>query len=169
MHRVEPVQHAGHDGVHHRERDPLALRGRALHQRRERKPGHVLHHQKKLAVGGDDIERRHDVGVIDAARDASFVDEHRHELRLFGEVRVQPLDRHRPPESARPHQPPEVHRRHPSGGDFPIELVPINPRRSRSTTHQSRLYHTITGDFAPEFAQGGWEFGSLGALRTWRS
>ena len=66
---VQAVEHAGEDG---RRNDPggcAAPRARSdARQPRERLAVHVLHDEEDLALGRDDVERRHDVRVADARR-----------------------------------------------------------------------------------------------------
>ena len=67
--------------------------------------------------------------MLDARGEPRLVQQHRDELRILGEVRVQPLDRHRARESDRPDQPPEVDRRHSTGGDFAVDgVAPHDPQ-----------------------------------------
>ena len=120
---VQPVEHAAHYRGQQARRDALVLRLRRACQARERLALHVLHHQEDLAFGGDDVERGDDVGMTDTTGEAGLVEEHRHELRVLGVLRVQPLDGHRAREPDRAREPPEVHRRHAAGGDLPVEHV----------------------------------------------
>jgi hypothetical protein len=59
---------------------------------RERLAGHVVHDEQDLVVRGDDVERLDDVRVPDAGRELRLVEEHRDEVRVAREVRVEPLD-----------------------------------------------------------------------------
>ena len=52
-----------------------------------------------------------------------LVGEHRDELGVLGELRMEPLDRDRAGEARRAEQPPEVNRRHPAGSYLVIEDV----------------------------------------------
>ena len=83
----------------------------------------VLHDEEELAVGRDHIERRRDVGVANARRDARFVQEHRDELVLAREVRVEALDRHEAREAPGAERAPEVHRRHATRRDLVVDRV----------------------------------------------
>ena len=77
-----------------RERDRRRVRrDRAPHEPRERLALHVLHDEEELAVGLHDVERRHHVRVADARGEARLVEEHRDELGVLGELRVEALDR----------------------------------------------------------------------------
>ena len=97
---------------------------------------HVLHDEEELAVGGDDVERRHDVRVPDARGEARLVEEHRDELGILGELRVEALDRDRAREADRTEQPPEVDRRHAAGGDLVVErIAPDDAQRSAFSRH----------------------------------
>ncbi len=84
---------------------------------------HVVHHEEELPLESHHIERLHDVRVPDAGRETCFVEEHRDELRVLGELGMQPLNCHGPREAYRPTQSPVVHRRHPTRGDFSVESV----------------------------------------------
>jgi hypothetical protein len=120
---MQAVEHAGHD----RERDPrrheLATLRRGLQQARHRLAVHVVHYQEQLAIERNHVENRHHVGVNHPRRKARLVQEHRRELGILGELRVQTLDRHRARESDGPHQAPQVHRGHAAGGDLLEELI----------------------------------------------
>lgn len=83
----------------------------------------IVHDEKQLAVLRNHVERRHDVRVADARREPRFVDEHRDELRLFGEVRVHAFDGDDSLEPRRPEEAAEPHRRHAAGGDFVEDCV----------------------------------------------
>ena len=70
--RVQAVEDLDHEARGDPERHRLArLRG-APQQQGQREPEDVLEDEEDLAAGGDDVERRHHVGVVDArARRAS--------------------------------------------------------------------------------------------------
>ena len=51
-----------------------------------------LHRDVVLIVDGADLVRLDDVRVIQPRRDASFLEEHRDELGILGEILPQPLD-----------------------------------------------------------------------------
>ncbi len=63
------------------------------------------------------------------AASARLVEEHRDELGVLRELRVQALDRDGAREARRPEQAPEVHRRHPARRDLVVDGVP--PEESR--------------------------------------
>ena len=97
-------------------------------RRDAREPGerlavHVLHDEEELAVRRDDVERRDDVRVADARGEARLVEEHRDELGILRELRVQPLDRDRAREADRTEQSAEMDRGHPACGDGIVESV----------------------------------------------
>ena len=104
---------------------------RRPHQAGERLPLHVLHDEKKLAIGRDDIERSDDIRVTDASRQSRFVEEHRDEFGLLGVLRMQPLDGHRTREAHRAQQPADVYRRHAAGRDFVVKRVAPDDARMR--------------------------------------
>ena len=99
---------------------------RAARSRRESdSPCDVLHDEEELALGRDDVERRHDVRVADARGEPRLVEEHRDELGILRELRVQPLDRDGAREAAR--------RAGARGGPSPCR-----PRRSRRRARSGR-------------------------------
>jgi hypothetical protein len=61
--------------------------------------------------------------VLDARGEAGLVEEHRHELGILGELRVQPLDGDGLREAHRPEQTAEVHGGHAPGGDLAVHRV----------------------------------------------
>ena len=64
-----------------------------------------------------------DVGVTDARREPRLVEEHRDELGVLRELRVQPLDGDGTREAHRTEQAPEVHGGHAARGDLVVERV----------------------------------------------
>jgi hypothetical protein len=120
---VEPVQGTGDDGADHRDRQRRAARQGCPREAAERLPLDVLHHEEDLALGGDDVERLHDVGVVDARDEARLVQEHRDELGLPGHLGVQPLDGDGPREADRGQQASDVHRAHAAGRDLVVKGV----------------------------------------------
>ena len=122
--RVEAVQHAGHDrGEDARGQRLVALAERAR-EPGDRLAGHVLHDEEQLAARRDDVERRDDVGMADARGEASLVEEHRDELGVRRELRVEPLDRDRSREADRTEQASKMDRCHTPCGDGSVEGVP---------------------------------------------
>lgn len=77
----------------------------------------------------DDVEHRHDVRMADTRGELRLVEEHRDELGVPCELRVQLLDRDGPREAARPTQTAEVNRRHPAMRDLFKEDVPAENAR----------------------------------------
>jgi hypothetical protein len=61
--------------------------------------------------------------VTNARRQPRLIQQHRHELAVLDELRVQALDRHRPREADRSDQATEVHGGHPAGGKLVEERV----------------------------------------------
>ena len=106
---MQSVQHVRHDGVDDARRNRLVLQAK---EARERLAVHVLHHQKKLAVGVHDIERLHDVGVLDARREPCLVEKHGDKIGISAQLAVQALDGDSPRKAARSHEPTQVHGRH---------------------------------------------------------
>jgi len=83
-------------------------------------------------VGGDDIERGHDVGMPDPPRHACLVGQHRDELGFFRQMRMESLDGHHSPESSGPDETSEMDGGHPTGSNDVVKLVPIDPHRQRA-------------------------------------
>ncbi len=103
---VEAVQDARHDRREDARRERLLVLAKRACEPGDRLAGHVLHDEEQLAAGGDDIQRGDDVRVPDARGEASLVEEHRDELGVRRELRVEPLDRHRAGEADRSEQTP---------------------------------------------------------------
>ena len=61
----------------------LPLLARRANEARERLALDVVHDEEELALVGDDVERRHDVRVLDARGEARLVEEHRDELGIL--------------------------------------------------------------------------------------
>ena len=112
---------------------------------RARKPGdglarHVVHDEEQLAAGRDDVERRHDVRMADARREPRLVEEHRDELGVGRELRVQALDRDRAREADRPEQPPKMDGGHATGRNGAVEGVPAHDAHAlRRRAHDSTI------------------------------
>ena len=121
---VEAAERVDHDGDRDARRDTLLLLVRGLEERRERRAVDEVHDDGDLIVLGDHVEHAHHVGVLDAAHQARLVEEHREELAVAREVRVQPLDRDDPAEAASTEEAPEVHARHPAARDLVVDGVP---------------------------------------------
>jgi hypothetical protein len=126
---VETLQHPAHDAHADERLDAVSPPANRANELRQRGAAHVVHHQEDLVVGGHDVEGGDDVRVRDARRQTRFVEEHLHEIGISGELRVEPLDRHRPHEPGGPQQAPEMHRRHASGRNLAVQHVtPDDPR-----------------------------------------
>ena len=87
--------------------------------------------RKSSSSLGDDVERRHDVGVADARGEARLVEEHRDEVGVLRERVVQPLDRDGAREARRPEEAPEVDGRHAPGRNAVVHDVPTYEAASR--------------------------------------
>ena len=121
--RVEPVQGARHDRDHDLEGHQLARVQHRAQDADERLALHVVHDEQQLAAVCHDVHDGHHVWAADARGEASLVEEHRHELGIGRELRVELLDGDRPREAGRPEEPPEVHRGHPARCDRLVERV----------------------------------------------
>ena len=120
---VQALERAGHDADHVARRDVLAALARFANEPRERLACDVLHDEEQLAVVGDDVERGDDVRVPDARREPRLLEEHRDELGVLGEVRMQALDRDRAREADGPEQAREMDCGHTAGGDLAVQRV----------------------------------------------
>ena len=90
----------------------------------ERDPVHVLLHEDDLVRRRQhDVEHGHDVRVMDLRRDLGLVAEHLDEVRVLGELRVQPLGGDDAAEAVVAHEAGEVDGRHPSARDGRVEDV----------------------------------------------
>ena len=138
--RVQAMQDVGEDAHGDRRRHLLAGRARLREEAAERLAVHVLHDQEKLAPLGDDVEHGRYIGVEDARCEARFVDEHRRELGVSYELRVQAFDRDDAPEASVPDDPPEVHGGHSAGGDHVMDFVEARrvDRRAGRASHHSK-------------------------------
>ncbi|HQP38380.1 MAG TPA: hypothetical protein PLI95_24515, partial [Polyangiaceae bacterium] len=117
MRCVEPVEHADDDGDDAIERSGRADLAAALQEERQGLTAHEVHDEEQLAVHGDHVEHRHDVGVLHAGREAGLVDEHGHELGVVGELRVEPLDGDGPAETDGTGHAADMHGGHAAHGD----------------------------------------------------
>ena len=129
------MQRAEHDRRRDAQRDVAAFVGSSLSEARERLAVDVLQDDEDLARVDDDVERRHDVRVAHARGEPRFVDEHRDELRVRRELRVEPLDRDGAREPDRADDAPEVDRRHAAGRDLPADRVAADDS-IRATAHE---------------------------------
>ena len=107
--------------------------------------------RKSSPSRGHDVERRHDVGVADARGEARLVEEHRDELGVLRELRVQALDRDRAREAAGPE---EARRGAPS---------PCRRTRSRRRWRSARR-SVLSRWRAPPF-----ELQTIGLGKAWQS
>jgi len=68
----------------------------------------VREDDKQIGAFREDVERRDDVGVADAGRKTRLVDEHRDEVGIARDVRMDPLDGHGAREADRARQAADV-------------------------------------------------------------
>jgi hypothetical protein len=129
--RVEPVERARHHRRDDLRRDARAERRVAADELRERFALHVVHDDEELALHRHDVERLHDVGVPKARREARFVEEHRDELGVLRELRVEALDRNRAPEADLAHETTVVNRCHAAGGNLSVHGVAAHDSKRR--------------------------------------
>ena len=115
--RVKPLKRVAEDPqtVGHPERAPHAAE--PPHEAAERVTLDVLHREKHALGVFIGVEDRDDVRVLDACDEVRLLEEAGHELRVLEQVRVCQLDCDVALEPGRAPRPPEVHRRHPAGGD----------------------------------------------------
>src|SRR5262249_12242747 len=79
--------------------------------------------EKELALERDDVDRRDDVGVLHASRHARLVEEHRRELGILRDVRMQLLDRYGAREARRTDESSEVNGGHAARSDLVVKDV----------------------------------------------
>ena len=100
---VEAVEDAEEDGRRDRAPGPRRFFRRAAVSRRDSvSPCTYSITRKSSPSCDDDVERLHHVRVLDARGEARLVEEHRRELGVVREVRVEPLDGDRPREPGGP-------------------------------------------------------------------
>ena len=111
---------------------------RAAHELRQRSAEDVVHHEQQLPAGRDDVERRDHVGVLHARGEPRLVEEHRDELGVGRQVRVQALDGHGPREADGPDDAAQVDDRHPPRGDRVVHLVATDTVRHHEDIPRAR-------------------------------
>jgi len=152
---VEAVENAGQNGRACAKRDGLA---RALDETRDRLAVDVFHDEQHLVSVDDHVERGHDVWMMNPGREAGLVDEHRDELPVVDEVRMDTLDGNGAREPDLTQEATEVNDGHPACGDRLVKgVAPYDPDRAawarvRRCAHLRREYHTR---FATRRAEGG--------------
>ncbi len=130
--RVQTRQRVERDAQRDADRQAPTARRRAREQTGQRIALDVLHHQEVAGLAGTDLEDGHDVRMMNARRDARFVEEHLDELFLTGKVRVEPLHRHEALEAADAREAREIHRRHAAGRNFADEFIAIDALSPRA-------------------------------------
>ena len=126
---VQPVQHAGDHADRDRRGDARARAPARSDQPRQRLAVDVLHDQQQLAVvDRDHVQRSDHVAVLDPGRQAGLVQEHRHEIRITSELRVQPLDGYCSAKAPLAAHPPEKDARHTPRGDLVMDRVASDDR-----------------------------------------
>ena len=132
MRRVQPLQHASHDGERDLRRDAPSLGLRRSHQPRERLACHIIHHQEKLPVHGNHVESGNHVRVTDARGEVGFVEEHLDELLVLGEtLRVEALDGDRAGESRFAEEASQVHGGHAARRDLAVDRIATDDPRGK--------------------------------------
>ena len=106
---------------------------RRLQQPVEVHPAHQLHHQVVGALGLAEVVEGDEVGVGQPQADARLVQELLHDVRVRGQVRQNPLERHQPAEPLRAPRARHQHLRHAPGAQRRHQLVaadaPARPRQ----------------------------------------
>ncbi|MCU0675200.1 MAG: hypothetical protein MUE69_20705 [Myxococcota bacterium] len=121
MRRVKPFERVDEERYDHAEGGVVAGQ---LQEPVQRGTFHVLHDQVVRALGrAPDVLNTDDVWMRDARGDARFVEEHRHELFVVGEVVVDDLHREVTLETGRAHTAAQEDARHPASCDLPQQLV----------------------------------------------
>ena len=135
---MEPGEDPGEHGDGHVDGDRLVRDLRHLHELAERNAVHVFLHEDQLVAGDDDVEYGHDVRVMDARGDAGLVVEHRDEVGIVGELRVQSLRRDEAREALGADEACRVDGRHASARDGGVQQIASEGlRRARAL----RLVH----------------------------
>jgi hypothetical protein len=93
MRCMQAMQDGREDRRRDTRRETLALFARRLDEPREGFTRDVFHDEEDLALGRDDVERGDDVRMANAPAQPRFVEEHRHELGILREMRMEPFDR----------------------------------------------------------------------------
>src|SRR5262249_47230547 len=120
---VKAMKYAADDRRGDVERKAFTLALARSQNARQRFALHVLHHQKKLALERDDVERLYDIRMTDARCEPRFVEEHRDELRFLRNVWVQALDGHCPRKTHFSEQSAVMHGGHAAGSDLVVDRV----------------------------------------------
>lgn len=124
----------------HTEAEPDAtkrVRLELVEQVLEREPIDVLHDEVIPARDLANIDDGDRVRVMKMRREARLIEEHRDELRLLGQVRVEDLDGEQPLEAASAGEPREIDGAHPPSGDLGDELVAAESNRGTSSIKES--------------------------------
>jgi hypothetical protein len=122
--RMKTFERGAHDGADVARRHALARLACLPNEPRERLSGDILHHEKELFAVLDDVERRDDVRMTYADREARLVEEHADEIGILREVGMQPLDRDRSRETDGADEARDMDRGHAAGRDFAVQRVP---------------------------------------------
>src|SRR5512143_339034 len=91
MSLMEAEEQVVNDGACDRHRDANVRRASRAKKARERCTLDVFHHEKKVSVVSDDIERWDDVRMTEARSEPRFIHEHRHEGWILRELWVHAL------------------------------------------------------------------------------
>ena len=141
--RVQPLARV-RDQARSHERKTRAQLGvlQRLHraaQLRERVPEHEGHREEVHPVHLAEVRHTTHVRVRDSRGDARLVEEHRDELRILREVRVDELERHELLVAPRPERARGVHGSHAARRELRAQLVaPEPPARAELDRHHGR-------------------------------
>ena len=129
----------------------------ALRSELSASPCDVLHDQEQLRLIDHHVEGRHHVGVADARHQPRLLDEHRLELGIGREVRVEVLDGDHPREAGRTGEARQVHRRHPPRRDLLEDGVAADLLERSAELTRFHVHTEASGR------------GGHGSRRKWRS
>ncbi len=121
--RVQAGEHLCGDRYRDADRNLLIRLVHVAQQHVQRNAVHVLLHEHDFVGRGDEIEHRHDVGMVDLRRDARLFEKHRDEVTVLGELGEQALGRDQAAEPLVTHQACDVDRRHTAARDLPVKQI----------------------------------------------
>ncbi len=135
--RVKSLERARDDRDDDPRGKPRLLITRCAYETAQRFAADVLHDQQQLVLALENVECLNDVRMLHASRESRLVEEHRGEVGIVGELRVQSLDGDGAREADRPHEAAEVDLRHSSRSDrIEDRIAPNHQGGSRVRTRR---------------------------------
>ena len=151
---VEAHEGIDRDAGQHGRSEVVAPVGRVAAEASQALPFDVFEHQVVTRFALPYVEDGHDVGVMNARREARLVQKHRDEFLLLREVRVEPLDGDETAEPPRPRDAREVHRPHATSGDLRDQLVAVEALGPSAAVEELERGLLHPGPGTPEGAGG---------------